>query len=596
VAPGDGATAVYHWAPLTSGSRWFALWPLQLPFTIINVAGYMRPRRAPIRGWVAERLVQVLALATTSAWVGWSSMVGQVVLRDHDHRAGLSLSAALVLAPFLVSQVTRRAFDAVEPRSDAGRGDAVRTDGTGLRDPGFFNGKRHQAATWLHGAVALATFIWVLREGESEAALVVAAAGHVVVGAGTVQMILVLAIAAVTFQRGRRWWNGSPAAAAAGLGVLLLGGLMTAVIQWSVGSCPAGVVTDDAPDACGVLRGRPWMLVDVFGWALLVGLGMAVVVVVNALLQPRLGAREPPMVRLLPSRLARVRARIALLPTRLAPVVAVTVATHLMVGSVVFAARAWPVGTAEVCDGLPLIEDVGPCQLADERLGSAGGVEPWVLTDTPPVTVARWAFLGLLGFMGLNLVKSRAAPHVLRRVGQIWDVLTFWPRRFHPLAVRPYGERAVPELQQLLVQRPDVLGHDELVVTAHSQGSVLVAAALAPYRAVDRLCLLTMGSPLRSLYAEAFPHYVDDDLFHDVCVTVGSAGRWRNTFRFTDHVGRSVFVVDEPWTDHDDEVPLPDPRSRGAPIAGHNDYWADPAVLNVLREWQEAEARRAADA
>ena len=45
---GDFATHVYDWRPLTSGSRSFAIWPLLLPFTLLNVAGWMGP---PITSW-----------------------------------------------------------------------------------------------------------------------------------------------------------------------------------------------------------------------------------------------------------------------------------------------------------------------------------------------------------------------------------------------------------------------------------------------------------------------------------------------------------------------------------------------------------------
>ena len=48
----------------------------------------------------------------------------------------------------------------------------------------------------------------------------------------------------------------------------------------------------------------------------------------------------------------------------------------------------------------------------------------------------------------LGAVRGAAFNVKLRRtVGILWDVLTFWPRRFHPLGVRPYSERAVPEFQ-----------------------------------------------------------------------------------------------------------------------------------------------------
>ena len=63
-----------------------------------------------------------------------------------------------------------------------------------------------------------------------------------------------------------------------------------------------------------------------------------------------------------------------------------------------------------------------------------------------------------------------------RRIGVLWDVGTFWPRAFHPLAPPSYAERAVPELQRRLWWLHDNGGR--VLLAAHSQGSVLAAAAL----------------------------------------------------------------------------------------------------------------------
>ena len=41
----DHRLLTQHRAPLTSESRWFALWPTLLPFTLINAAGWMHPAR-----------------------------------------------------------------------------------------------------------------------------------------------------------------------------------------------------------------------------------------------------------------------------------------------------------------------------------------------------------------------------------------------------------------------------------------------------------------------------------------------------------------------------------------------------------------------
>jgi hypothetical protein len=582
VSPANDQLAAYHWAPLTSGSRFFALWPLLLPFTVINVAGYMRPKGI-IRGFLVERLVSILALATTAAWTGWSVIAAQAVLRDQGGRwKADALGAVLVLAPLVVAKVTRRAFERFPGASPDRVDRRLRRHQRQLRDEDFFDGRAQVVAGVVHATVGVGAFFWVVHQRAAPAASTMRVAGSVIVAAGVVQAVAVLLLATLSFRMGRRWWSGSPAASAAGLGVILLGGLFAGAIQWSVGTCPGAQPAATTPDACRILNGNAWMLVDVAGWALLVAFGSAVAVVLHTVRRPLPGESGPEMRRLLPTWLSRMRARAALLPSRLAPVLGAAVATFFVAGSLIFTARAWPVGASELCDRLPVGQSVGPCSLARGRILAGGELRPWVLTDTPPVTIARWAFLGLLVFMGLNLVKSRGAHEHLRRVGQLWDVLTFWPRRFHPLGVRPYAERAVPELRQLLVEHPDVLGPGDLVVTAHSQGSVLVVAAVAPYRSVPGLRLLTMGSPLRVLHANVFPHYVNRDLVQSVCGTLGP-GRWRNTFRLTDHVGRSVFG--EAPTGSADEFVIPDPSEPGKRIEGHSNYWDEAQVLLLLAQW-----------
>jgi hypothetical protein len=173
----------------------------------------------------------------------------------------------------------------------------------------------------------------------------------------------------------------------------------------------------------------------------------------------------------------------------------------------------------------------------------------------------------------------------------VWDVLTFWPRTYHPFAVRPYAERAVPELQLYL--RQAVPSDEPLTVVAHSQGAALAYAALAPFAAPQRATgqdgrpgsrpehpltgvrLVTLGSPLRVLYARWFPaHFaaVEFDGLHDALQQHGRG--WVNVHRHTDQWGGSTFAGDAAVDDH----ALADPPARGRPLAGHGGYWGDPLV------------------
>jgi hypothetical protein len=131
-----------------------------------------------------------------------------------------------------------------------------------------------------------------------------------------------------------------------------------------------------------------------------------------------------------------------------------------------------------------------------------------------------------------------------RIVGILWDITTFWPRANHPLTPACSAERAVPQLADRIAQltRNDT---DFLVLSAHSQGSVLAAAALlrleqdpAHCDRLERVSLLTYGSPLRRLYARAFPAYFSDHVLQQAREDVG--GWWLNLWAWTDPIGADI--------------------------------------------------------
>ena len=166
----------------------------------------------------------------------------------------------------------------------------------------------------------------------------------------------------------------------------------------------------------------------------------------------------------------------------------------------------------------------------------------WRMPDTAARAIARWTVFALAGLMIVNLVKSRASPASLRRIGNLWDVITFWPRAFHPFAVRPYAERAVPELREFMRSGPR---NSTLVVAAHSQGAVL--AVRAPCSPARRPSSRRPSAWSRSVARWATCTAVLPPLFAAPArdaVKLRFGHRWRNVFRYTDHVGRAVFVDD----------------------------------------------------
>jgi hypothetical protein len=173
------------------------------------------------------------------------------------------------------------------------------------------------------------------------------------------------------------------------------------------------------------------------------------------------------------------------------------------------------------------------------------GPASWVLGLLPVVAVIAIA----------RLYRSRA---VRRLVGVVWDVATFWPRWFHPWSPPAYGEAAVPQLGRRLEALTE---KGRVIVSAHSQGSVLAGATLASADpgVASRVALLTHGSPLGRLYARYFPEYVSVGLLAGIGEVLPA---WVNLWRVTDFIGGPI---SSPGVE---DVEVFDPPSSRAPAPG----------------------------
>ncbi|MFH9736136.1 hypothetical protein ACH4MA_00355 [Streptomyces roseolus] len=170
-----------------------------------------------------------------------------------------------------------------------------------------------------------------------------------------------------------------------------------------------------------------------------------------------------------------------------------------------------------------------------------------------------------------------------RTIGILWDVGTFWPRAAHPFAPPCYAERAVPDLTWRMSSWTRHTG-GRLVISGHSQGSVLAAAAVwqLPTATRSRVALLTYGSPLERLYGRWFPAYFGPEALRGLHRAVRC---WTNLHRATDPIGGPVRVPAEDGRPAVDAPVLRDPVAYGrshahplpAPVLGHSDYQADPA-------------------
>ncbi len=233
----------------------------------------------------------------------------------------------------------------------------------------------------------------------------------------------------------------------------------------------------------------------------------------------------------------------------------------------------------------------------------------WVFHELPwgtqwTFTVGSYLAASIPIVIILVLRKGWRDLHSRRRIGVIWDVLTFWPRAYHPLAPPSYPERAVPELQRRLWRIHDSGGR--VVLAAHSQGTVIAAATLlqADSRpADDVVALVTFGSPLRTLYGWAFPAYFGDEVLRQLmpsgsaappAAATGPAGArsvyaWRNFYYQTDYIGGAVLAAAPPA---DVDAELPDPITSWyifgqpvPPVTRHSGYWADPAVWRTVDQF-----------
>jgi hypothetical protein len=260
-------------------------------------------------------------------------------------------------------------------------------------------------------------------------------------------------------------------------------------------------------------------------------------------------------------RIASTRA-MATLTDRGPLVVAVTSATTLLLGAGAL------VGA--------LITDEAPGEACAEAYAFVRGA-----AQTAQALGSWLIGLGFILFVtwGRRAYKDASAR---RTIGILWDVGTFWPRAAHPFAPPCYAERAVPDLSWRMATWTRATG-GRLVISGHSQGSVLAAAAawqLMP-SVRKRVALLTYGSPLERLYGRWFPAHFGPAALSSLHDEVDC---WRNLYRLTDPIGGPVRLAGDcgPEVDH---PPLKDPLAYGrtaehplpAPILGHSDYQADPA-------------------
>jgi len=565
----------FVWSKLTSGSLVQILWILLLPFTFFNVANWMYPRAtegAEPRGRRevmrrASRLVMfLLGLGLTASYVLWEfELVVRQLFYDATwstptirFAAGAVASGLLGVTVVLVAWRTRTDFEKVRtPQALEEHLDEPAPSGLGfsLRDRETFADARF----WMHAGDSQRLLRWHLLAGIGVLATATFwALPHVLGSADPVPDGLQLAPLFL--------WLGLTEV---GLFVVLL---LTYVVGCGLGGAGFRILP---PVVVGIMA---------FGLATgaFSGLGSVIRSRVNAIGTPDFD-----------------------LSAAFGVGAVVFIASFILwlVPRVVSRRRHEMAEMVRTC--LPPItpprpgaEQEGVTKFMRGKLATVRALAPTIGDVDIPVTITSLAFLataasilafdlvkhgrppGGLGFMaslGAWMVKTTVGaaipflvyrafnPSARAKVAILWDTLTFFPRRYHPFAVRPYAERAVPELEDRIYRH--VKEGRRVVLAVHSQGTVLAFAALEQLAAwkpavTRETALVTFGCPLAQMHARFFPQLFSRDQFVRLRdgQLFGPPDRpeiaWRNFSRRTDYIGQRVFTG--PGSDAFEEE-LPDP-------------------------------------
>lgn len=259
-------------------------------------------------------------------------------------------------------------------------------------------------------------------------------------------------------------------------------------------------------------------------------------------------------------------------------------------------------------------------------LGAETGRPPWELAGWSRhiATLALWFAVGSAVLLIWFASKMRTSEKARRGAGILWDLTTFWPRAAHPFAPPCYAERVVPELMLRTRWARGQHCGNVVVLSGHSQGAVLVAAAASRLTDLSRIRVITYGCQIRAWYGRIFPAVFGPDAigyrptspprFRDLSPEIprpapedltdaldaeslrgrlqdgSDEPRWVNLYRISDPLGFRVY--DDTDTTYDvwvREIPDKARMDPGPRVLTHGEYQHTDRYVEQLDKWTRPE-------
>lgn len=190
---------------------------------------------------------------------------------------------------------------------------------------------------------------------------------------------------------------------------------------------------------------------------------------------------------------------------------------------------------------------------------------------------------------GFLIYAARDNKQLRATLGILWDVMSFFPRRFHPLAPPCYAERAVIDVRNRVIyattrgriMEDQPVSDGRLILTAHSEGTLISTAALLSLlpgnassgaalqplpghpiptgKELEDMAFVTYGCMLARLFGRAWPDQLPEAKLVELkqALEGGEArpagadvfpyppedrlSRWINFGRYSDYLGGRVF-------------------------------------------------------